>query len=319
MKTPFIIAALLFLGPLRLTAGEPELSVTAEVDKSVLTVGERVEYKITVTHDPQIQIVSQLAPPTDAFELKEAHDFSEKVGKQIAEGRRFVLATYELGEFILEPAVIRYRTAGGEEKTVETNRLYLTVRSVDAGKPKTDIRGSKGVLALSARWGRTALVLLILLGVGGGAFLCWHAKRHPEGQPTNEPALSPEDEALLRLSRLFDSDLIRHGKVKEYFLQLSQILRFFFERRFSIASVESTTSEILESFHEKHLPKSLEEKIRQVLDAADLAKFAKWSPLQLEITQLNRLSKQIVEEARPKPDISLSVGPKEIQGTPHGV
>ena len=204
MKISLIVAALLFLGPLRLTAGEPELSVKAEVDKSVLTVGERVEYKITVTHDPRIQIVPQFAPPTDTFDLNEAHDFSEKVGKQITEGRRFILATYELGEFILEPAVIRYRTAAGEEKTVETNRLYLTVQSVDAGKPKTDIRGSKSVLALRARWGRTVLVLLILLGVGVGAFLGWRAKQNQESQTTKEPALSPEDEALLKLSQLFD-------------------------------------------------------------------------------------------------------------------
>ena len=268
-------------------------------------MGERVKYKIRGTHDPRIQIVPQFAPPTDVFDLKEAHDFSEKVGKQIAEGRRFILTTYELGEFILEPVVIRYHTAAGEEKTVETNRLYLTVQSVDAGKPKTDIRGSKGVLALRARWGRAVLVLLILLGVGGGALFCWRAKRHQEGQVTDEPALSPEDEALLKLSRLFDSDLIRRGRMKEYFLQLSQILKLFFERRFNIAAVESTTHEILASFHEKSLPKSLEEKISQALDASDLAKFAKWSPSQPEIAQLNRLSKQIVEEARPKPDISL--------------
>lgn len=319
MKALLVVAALLFLGPFRLLAGDPELSVKAEVDKSVLTIGERVEYKITITHDLRVQIIPQLAPPTDAFDLKEAHDFSEKIGRRIVEGRRFILTAYELGEFILEPAVIRYRTTAGEEKTVETNRLYLTVRSVDAGKPKTDIRGPKGVLALRARWGGAVLILLILLGVAVGAFLGWRAKQPQEGRATKEPELSPEDEALLKLSRLFDSDLIRRGRVKEYFLQLSQILKFFFERRFAIAAAESTTSEILESFHGKRLPKTLEEKIRQILDAADLAKFAKWAPSQTEITQLSQLSKQVIEEARPKPEISLPVEPEAIQGTPHGV
>lgn len=301
-------------------AEEPELSVKAEVDKSVLTVGERVEYKITVTHDPRIQIFPQYAPPAGVFDLKEAHDFSEKFGRQIVEGRRFILTAYELGEFILEPTVIRYRTAAGEEKTVETTRLYLTVQSVDAGKPKTDIRGSKGVLTLKARWGRTVLLLLIMLGVGGGVFL-WRrwADRSQDDPMTKEPPLSPEDEALLKLSRLFDSDLVRRGKMKEYFLQLSQILKFYFERRFSIAAVESTTSEILKSLQRKALSNALEEKIGHVLDSADLAKFAKWAPSQAEIIQLNRMSKQIVEEARPKPDVSLAVEPEKIQSAPHGV
>lgn len=319
MRVVLVVAILLFLGPFGLAAGESELSVKAEIDKSVLTVGERVEYKVTVTHDPRIQVISQFAPAAGVFDLKEAHDFSEKVGKQIVEGRRFILAAYELGEFILEPVAIRYRTADGEEKTIETSRLYLTVQSMDAGKPKTDIRGSKGVLTLRPRWGRSLLLLLILLGLGGSVFLWRRVNRSQDGPAIKEPPLSPEDEALLKLSRLFDSDLIREGRVKDYFLQLSQILRFYFERRFSIMAVESTTFEILESLHRKDLPNALEEKIRHVLDAADLAKFAKWAPLPVEIIQLNRMSRQIVEESRPKQDVSPAVEPEKIQGATHGI
>lgn len=320
MKVILAFSILLFLGFSRLVAEEAELSVKAEIDKSVLTVGERLEYKITVTHDPRIQITPQWTPPSDAFDLKEAHDFSEKAGKQIAEGRRFILTAYELGEFILEPVAIRYRTADGKEKTIETNRLYLTVQSVDAGTPKTDIRGSKGVLTLKARWGRAVLLLLVLFCFGGGIFVWrWWTNRSQGSPVEKEPPLSPEDEALLKLSRLFDSDLIRQGKVKDYFLQLSQILRFYFERRFSVAAVELTTSETLESLHRMGLPNALEEKIRRVLDSADLAKFAKWAPSPTEITQLNQGSKQIIEEARPKPDVSPAIEPDKIKSALHGV
>lgn len=300
----FLFIFFLFLGiPASLRAGEEgTLSVKAEVDKAFLTIGERVEYRVTLAHDPAVQILSEIPPPaTDAFEIKEVHDFSEKQGKQRVEGKRFVLTTYELGEFILDPVSVRYRTPQGQEKTVETNRLFLTVRSVDAsGKPKTDIRNVKGVLELPRHGGWLGGLLFLLSGLAMGIFFWWRWKhRGLEGASVLEPALSPEEEALLRLSRLFDSDLLQRGKLKEYFLELSEILRRYFERRFEILAVESTTSEILEALRPKELPPVLLENIRQLLEAADLVKFAKSRPPAPEILKLNQLSKRIVEEARP--------------------
>ena len=67
-------AFLLFFSPFLEAAEESSVSVKAEVDKATLTIGEHVEYRITVTRDPSVEILSPLAPPSfDPFELKEAH------------------------------------------------------------------------------------------------------------------------------------------------------------------------------------------------------------------------------------------------------
>ena len=128
--------------------------------------------------------------------------------------------------------------------------------------------------------------------------------------------LSPEDEALLRLNRLFDSDLIARGKLKEYFLEFSEILRRYFERRFEILAVESTTSEIIRDLKAKEVSAALREKIQQVLDTADLVKFAKWRPSALEIQQLNRMAKAIVETVRPALPAASAENPAR---TDHGI
>ncbi len=298
---------------------ETSISVKAEVSKAFLTIGEKVEYRVTLTHDPSIQILSKIVPPpSEIFEVKEAYDFSEKQGKEIVEGRKFVMTTYDLGEYILDPVSVRYKTPKGEEKTIETNRLYVTVTSVDAsGKPKTDIRDVKGVLELRGQWGWMAALSFLLFAGGGGAYLWYRWKKRlllPEG--AQEPPLSPEDEALLRLNRLFDSDLIRQGKMKAYFLELSEILRSYFEKRFEILAIESTTFEILRDLRGKEIPQGLLEKIGQVLEEADLVKFAKFKPSAPEILKLNQLSKTIVEEARPP---QASLGEEVAQNSSHGV
>lgn len=320
MRISFILLLIFSVFPARGAASEDSsISVKAEISKAFITIGEKVEYRVTVTHDPAIRILSKIVlPPSDAFEVKEVHDFSEKQGKEIVEGRRFIITTYELGEFILDPVSVRYQTLQGEEKVIETNRLYVTVTSVDAsGKPKTDIRDVKGVLELPRRWGWLVGTLLFILATAAGVFGWQQWKKRSLASPeTQEPPLSPEDEALLRLSRLFDSDLLRQGRLKEYFLALSEILRNYFERRFEILAIESTTSEILIDLVEKGIAQSLLEKIREVLETADLVKFAKSKPSASEILKINRLSKAVIEEARP---LASSGEETVAQNSLHGV
>ena len=300
----FSILASLILLPSSLHAEEKGfLSVKAEVNKATITIGERIEYRVTITHDGSVQILSPVeAPKEEPFEVKEVHDIFEKQGKLTVEGKRFVVTTYELGEFILEPVAIQYRLAGGEPKTIQTNRLFITVKSIDSSaKPKTDIRNVKGALGLKRRWGWLGWVLVFFITLAGGIYFWWLKKQRLQAADrAEEPKLSPEDQALFELNRLFDSDLIRRGKMKEYFLEMSEILRRYLERRFEISAIESTTSEILRDLKSREIPPSLREKIQNVLESTDFVKFAKWKPAPPEIIRINQLAKALVEEARPK-------------------
>ncbi len=312
-----VLIAILFMMPAFLKAEEKNfISVKAEIDKGTITIGEKVEYRVTLTHDEDVQLLSQIPPPkTDPFEVKKVYDLLEKQGKEIVEGRRFILTAYELGEFILEPVTIQYRVKGGEPKTIQTNRLFITIRSVDANKPKTDIRTVKGTLKLKRAWKWLGIFLSFLAVSAAGAFW-WVRRKKLMEERVKEPDLSPEDEALLKLNRLYDSDLLRRGRVKEYFLELSEILKCYFEKRFEITALESTTSEILRDLKQKEIELLLAEKIQTVLETADLVKFAKWTPPPPEIIKINQLARALVEEARPK--ATLSPEP-EAKSNSHGI
>ena len=79
-----------------------------------------------------------------------------------------------------------------------------------------------------------------------------------------------------------------------------RLLREYFEKRFHILAVESTTYEILRSLGQTDVDPELRKKIAEVLESADLAKFAKWIPEPGQILQLNQQAKQVVELSRPK-------------------
>ncbi len=88
--------------------------------------------------------------------------------------------------------------------------------------------------------------------------------------------------------------------MKEYFLKLSEILRIYFERRFQILAIESTTFEITQALKTQGLDQALLQKIEEFLKSTDLVKFAKWLPEPAAIIGLNLKAKQIVEDCTPR-------------------
>ncbi len=303
---PFLIAILALAG---LTLSSPSfaedkdsISVKAEVDRAFITIGDPVQYSVTIRHAPDLQILSVIsAPSQDILKIKKIEDLHRQERETIVEGKKFTLTAFRLGEFILDPIQIQYRSRkGGEIKNLQTERIYLTVKSVAAGETKTDIRGIKAVVSLPGSV-KVILAFLLLLFLAGGGFLIYRFLKKPAVQIQGpEPRMTLEEEAFLLLNQLFDSDWIRRGKVKEYYLKLSEILRAYFEKRFQILAIESTTHEIVRSLKQKGIDRKLVELIAEVLEAADLAKFAKWVPEPSRILQLNQKARQIIEEARPQ-------------------
>ena len=299
----FMVFALTAFLPSRAwaTSEDSQITVKAEVNRAEITIGDPVEYSIQIRHGAKVKILSQVpAPPEAIFKIKKVEDIDRKEGKQAVEGRKFTLTAFGLGEFILDPVKIEYRVGDGAPKSIETDKIYITVKSMAKGEDKKDIRGIKATLALIQKLGWILIVPLVLFFLSVLFLIYRKFLKNPELflKPV-QPRLNPEEEAMNGLNQLFESDLMRRGKIKEYYLKLSEILRFYFERRFHILTGESTTFEILTGLSKMEIDRALLEKIREVLEWADLAKFAKWVPEPAQVILINQKSKQIIEAAKP--------------------
>jgi hypothetical protein len=302
MRKTFFVALLLVAVSWRpcLAADTDDIHVKAEVDKAFLTIGDPVTYTVTIEHAPDIRILSNIpAPSSEILEIKKIEDIHKKQKKKIIDGRKFILTTYRLGEFVLDPVAIKYQKDGGPEKTIQTNKIYLTVKSVAGGDAQEDIRDVKSVVPYKLRLGKILWTLLALALLVAGYFLYQTLRKKKNVFQPGPPPLTPEEEALLHLGELFESDLLKRGLVKMYYLRLSEVLRIYFEKRYKILAVELTTAETLRALKPQHLETDLYQKIQYVLEASDLAKFAKWIPTAPEILQINKKSEEIIKESVP--------------------
>jgi len=69
--------------------------------------------------------------------------------------------------------------------------------------------------------------------------------------------------------------------VKEYYTRLTDIIRIYIEERFNVPAMEQTTFEILSDFRENKtlLDDNSYKGLKDILELADLVKFAKLTPL----------------------------------------
>ncbi|PIQ87261.1 MAG: hypothetical protein COV74_01700 [Candidatus Omnitrophica bacterium CG11_big_fil_rev_8_21_14_0_20_45_26] len=278
-------------------AEDADISVKSAVDNAFITIGDQVHFKITVTHDPKIQITQiNTAEPLKDFEVKQDTPFKqEKSDGQIEEGRDVVFTSYQVGEYVMAPAIISYLDQNRTPQSTETNQLYLTVESIDQGQSASqDIKDVKGILLFQhSRWIWLALItgLLVIAAIWR---LFNRQKKHMTAMG-EQPALSADEEAYRALNRLIESNLLKQQLYREYFFQLSEIIRRYFERRFYFSALESTTDEVMQSIRQKNLDGKTLTLIRQTLEFCDLAKFAKYKPSPAEVLELNRFSKEIID------------------------
>ncbi len=90
-------------------------------------------------------------------------------------------------------------------------------------------------------------------------------------------------EAFRELDRLKEKKIWEIGHVKLFYTRLTEISRHYIERQYGIPAMERTTEEILEAFHRSNTEDPLlDEMLKDLLELADLVKFAKEDPLPVE-------------------------------------
>jgi hypothetical protein len=308
-KTYYFLIFLLFFSGLFfssdiLQAKEEDIpvSVSASVDKKEITIGDKLTYTIKViTKRKDIEVkfpdfIDKLA----GFAVKD-FGFDEKgfFGKKTYI-RWYILDTYSTGEYVIPEAVIEYKAKSEKEwHKIKTNKVKVTVKSLLKSKEGAyDIRDIKGPVSPSSKIAIFVLIILLVISIVALLFgFISKKKRSKEEEKIIKP--SADEIAYKALDELKRKDYPRKGLIKEYYIELSDIVRHYLEARFSIRAPEMTTEEFLNAVKDDHRLSSKHTAIlSEFLACCDLVKFAKYQPLSKEIEQSFNLAKSLIDQTK---------------------
>lgn len=192
--------------------------------------------------------------------------------------------------------------------TLRTQPLLLEVKNIPL-EAQTDIKDIKAIIEvpfslsdwLMAHKLYVGGILVILLLIGLGIWLYLRYKNRPQFEEKVVPKEAADLVALRKLKELEKQQLWQNSRVKEFYVELSFILREYISNRYQLHALEHTTEEIM-LLAEKlpEIDKNLKSKLRETLSLADMAKFAKQQPLASENEEALRNTFLLIEQTAVK-------------------
>ena len=255
--------------------------VSASIDSTTLMLGDQTDLHLQVTQDAS----ERVSMPVFGEQLQDGIEIVDKTivdTVTLPDGRLqlnqfLTLTSFKDSLFAIEPIAV----ANGED-TFWTESMALNVIQpfeVDSSLAITDIKDIEK--APIWWWGiiRWILLAIGLIGLGIGLYFLWRwyeKHRKPAEEAINPELLRPADEvALEKLDEIKATKIWKDGKVKEYQTDLTDVVREYIGRRFDVHSTEKTSDETLQAM-KPLIEKDLFDRLKNMLQLADLVKFAKW-------------------------------------------
>ncbi|MBN2105555.1 hypothetical protein JW835_16070 [bacterium] len=306
-KTKYFLSVLFFgLAAILISQGDVPISVSSQVDKARIRIGDLIHYSVTVIYNDSVQVeMPGFAANLSGFEIRdyELKEPQEKDGQLVTEAS-YTISTFLTGEFEIPPLFIQY-TMGSDttRHALMTESIKITVESMKASEAG-DIRDVKAPLEIPRnwwyllRWG--ILGILLISALFTGIILYRRYKAGKSFLPVREVPPRPAHEvAIESLNHLLASDLWAEGEIKQFYIELSEIIREYINGRYFVVALEMTTTEVLYGLRAQDLTDEIFNLFQTFLQNCDLVKFAKFIPSD-ELHEGNvKTAYEIVEKTKP--------------------
>jgi len=296
------------------------IRVKADVDRSVITIGDRITYTLTIEYGSTLKI-EQPGPGANLgqFEIKNytIHEAIEK-DELISQTFDYEISVFDTGSFVIPPFPVAFAQSdtSREYQIIQSEPIEIIVNSVLSAEDN-EIRDIKPPLDIPLNYWRWIIVGAIIVFILSVIFftiyyLRWRRKgiplfRKESVRPAHEIAL--EEVAVLGKEWKI---LFQEGKHKHIFTRISDILRQYLENRYFLEAMGETTSEIRQSLKEFDIGENIRNQAIGVLEFSDLVKFAKFIPSESDIlSNIDMLedfvhaTKLLFENLEPSSDFTL--------------
>ena len=263
-----------------------EVTVSARLDSSGALIGDQMTLHLRVEKSSGASVSFPNYADTLAgkIEIVRKSAISTTTGSdgKLVLSQDLLITVFDTGlvEIPPQPFVIQN---GSIKDTLHTQPIALQIRSLPLDTTVRDIKANMRTPVNAQEvfpyfLGILALALLVIAII----FLVRRIRRKDTKAPeivSSEPA---EVIALRQLQQLKVEKPWIQKPVKMYYINLTDILRHYLERRYQIMALEQTTDEILKDLKKTGSAANNLEKLASILKLADLVKFAKLIPDEVE-------------------------------------
>jgi len=275
------------------------LSTSVAVSKRTANLGDKitVEIKVITTETQEVSFQLDLLDDKSFNSSKPEKTIEKLPGNYTMAKLTFNIFPFKFEE--IKPGTVTI--IQGSEKVVK-DIPTITVESIfKQGDEKKEINPLKGQIEIKPDYSHIyKLIVYIVIGLillfGLYLLVKKLLKKYKNKEIEEEEIIldPPCDEVKQMLSQLLSSQLLKEGKVKEFFVQLSEIGKRFLGRSFDF-DYQFLTTEETNDLVKGHINMAEERVVRDFFNMCDLVKFAKVIPSQGEINGNVNLCYKFVE------------------------
>ena len=303
----YLVSILLIL--FAINAKSQDVSVNARVDTNYITIGDQFNLTLELNKPTNANVFFPNLQDTIIKEIEivdaQEIDTIKSTAENIILQKTYTLTSFDSGAYVIQPFAF---VIDSTDTVFTPKTIFIQVSTVPIDTTKQAIADIKQPFEapmtfrefIQEYWPYIAIALFVILA--GILLFIYRDKLKPKKKEAPK-LVKPKEPgyviALQELEQLKEKKLWQNNKVKEYYIELTDILRTYLFNQFDIYSLEMTTAETLDEVaKQKFITEELKSKLRQVLSLADFVKFAKAQPLPDEHDLSYKNAYSFVEETK---------------------
>lgn len=289
-----------------------DLTIKASIDTNHILIGDPVNLTLQITKplDFDIDFPELKDTITEKIEILNSNltDTVDITNNKITLQKKYIVSCYDSGQFVIPPLPFVYQQDTVKD-TIFTTPIALICETLPVDTAKKEIKDIKKPLEAPFTFQEFIKYYLpyILAGIIFALLLFfaykYYIKHKQNKQEKPKKVYIPKEAAhivaLRQLDTLKDKKLWQNEQIKQYYSELTDILRTYLENRFRISAMEQTTYDIISLMKQKKItPQEEINTLSYVLEYGDLAKFAKYKPLPNENDKCLKNAYLFVEQTK---------------------
>ncbi len=277
--------------------------IEVKTDTTKIRIGEQINYKIIANKNNLVQFPKLKLDSLNHLEVVKSFAIDTLKNNII---KKYAITSFDSGRYQLPEQIIRVNN-----KIYKTKPVWIDVSTVAIDTIKQPLFPIKAVQHEKITLKDYAINYWYILFAIFWLFLIWYIFFRKKESKEEKFArllakLPPYELAKRQLQKLDEKQLWQNNKTKEYYSELTDILRNYIEKELQIPAMESTTNELLDALQNEEIMQKLEmpketlTQLEHLLRDADLVKFAKMKPMADEISTHRKEADAILIGLKPK-------------------